>query len=57
LGGAIHLERSSSPPAPDRQLLLCTVAIQLCGGFNQQSQQHGAIIVGQLDQSGLGDEP
>lgn len=50
------LERALSPPSPQRELTLARFASQRRGGFNQQAEDDGAIVAGQLDEVGLSDE-
>jgi len=44
-------EFALSVPAPKQNPAFALVGTQYCGGFEQQSKDHGAIIVGQIDQA------
>lgn len=44
------------PAAPQNYLLFTRFAAQGRGGIDKQTQDHGAIVTGELDEVGLGDE-
>jgi hypothetical protein len=49
----VILARSFSAPPPERDRLSAFFAFQLCGDGEESTEQDGAIIVSQFDQSGL----
>jgi len=51
------VERPLSTPPPQGQRALAIIAAQSRCGFRQQTKDHRAIIVGKIDQTGLGDQP
>lgn len=44
-------------PPPKRQLLLLVFALQLRRSFDQQPKDNGPIVIDQLDDPGLHDQP
>ena len=48
---------SLSPPPTQHELIAGVVGAQLCRRLDQQPEDHGAIIIGQFYQAGLGDKP
>ena len=53
---AALLERTPATPPPERQCFRAALAPQDGSAFDQQPQDHRAIIVGQLDEASLSDQ-
>jgi len=50
-------ERALATSSPRQQLLVAIVTAQPCRGFVEQPEDHRAIVVGKIDEAGLGDQP
>ena len=50
------VERSLPAPPPRAERSLAIDAAQRCRCFDHHAENHSAVVVGQLDQTGLGDE-
>lgn len=54
---AVRLKAAPAASPPKRQKLFASLAAKKRGCVEQQPEHHRAIIVGQVDEAGLGDEP
>ena len=52
----IGIERSLAAPPPQRERFLAILAPQRRSTSDQEAENHGSVIVGQLDQPGLCDQ-
>ena len=53
----IDFKDMPSAMSPPRQHVGAAGVLELVGKFEQPAQQGGAVVVGEIDQAGLGDEP
>ena len=53
----LTFERPASAPAPKRHALFTVVALKHRGDFEERAVEHGAIIAGEIDQTGFPNKP